>query len=99
MDKDREGVLKCFTHPSNSLHSLSYGVFCGDVVDMGTLLPKKDYSLLVADIPYGFRLAGSFNDEEPFKYIQLDKMINAFVQLTTAPHDALLYFIAEINLT
>ena len=85
MDQDTEGVLKCFTHPSNSLHSLSYGVFSGDVADMGNLLPKKDYSLLIADIPYGFRLAGSVNDEEPFKYIQLEKMIKAFSQLTTAP--------------
>ena len=85
MDQDTEGVLKSFTHPSNSLHSLSYSVFCGDVADMGTILPRKDYSLLIADIPYGFRLAGSVNDEEPFKYIQLEKMIKAFAKLTTAP--------------
>ena len=85
MDQDTKGVLKSFTHPSNSLHSLSYSVFCGDVADMGTLLPKKDHSLLIADITYGFWLAGLVNDEEPFKYIQLEKMIKAFAQLTTAP--------------
>ena len=36
-------------------------------------------------IPYGFRLVGSVNDEEPFKYIQLEKMIKEFTKLTTMP--------------
>ena len=54
-------------------------------MDMLKLLPKKGYSLLIVDIPYGFRLAGSANDEEPFKYIQLEKMIKEFARLTTAP--------------
>ena len=30
-------------------------------------------------------LAGSINDEEPFKYTQLEKMIKDFVKLTRAP--------------
>jgi hypothetical protein len=49
------------------------------------LLPRKDYTLPIADIPYGFRLAGSINDEEPYKYAQLDKMVKDFAQLTIAP--------------
>ena len=85
MDQDTMGILKSFSHPVNSLHSLSYGVFCGDVSDMLRLLPRKEYSLLIADIPYGFRMAGSINDEEPFKYNQLEKMVKEFAQLTTAP--------------
>ena len=39
---------------------------------------------MIADIPYGFRLAGSINDEEPFKYNQLERMIKDFAKLTTA---------------
>ena len=85
MDQDTLGEHKSFTHPTNSLHSLSYSVLCGDVADMLKLVPKKEYSLLIADIPYGFRLAGSVNDEEPFKYIQLEKMIKDFARLTMAP--------------
>ena len=85
MDQDTSGLLKSFSHPADSLHTLSYSVLCGDVKDMSTILPKKDYSLLIADIPYGFRLAGSINDEEPFKYSQLEKMIKDFAKLTTAP--------------
>ena len=78
-------MLKSFLHPSDSLHSLSYSVYCGDVAEMTRLLPRKEYSLMIADIPYGFRLAGSINDEEPFKYNQLEKMIKDFAKLTTAP--------------
>ena len=85
MNQDSMGLLKSFSHPSDSLHSLSYGVFCGDVAGMSNILPKKDYSLMIADIPYGLRLAGSINDEEPFKYNQLERMIKDFAKLTTAP--------------
>jgi hypothetical protein len=82
---DTTRVLKSLSHPSDKLHSLSYGVFCGDVVEMLKLLPRKDYTLLTANIPYGFRLTGSINDEEPYKYAQLDKMVKDFAKLTIAP--------------
>ena len=85
MDQDTMGVLMKFSHPTNSLHSLLYVVFSGDVADMTKLLPKKDYTLMIADIPYGFRLAGSVNDEEPYKYNQLERMIKDFANMTTAP--------------
>ena len=85
MDQDTTGMLKSFLHPSDSVHSLSYSVYCGDVAEMTRLLPRKEYSLMIADIPYDFRLAGSINDDEPFKYNQLEKMIKDFANLTTAP--------------
>ena len=40
---------------------------------------------MLANIPYGFHLAGSVNDDEPFKYTQLEKMIKDFAELTTTP--------------
>ena len=85
MDQDTPGLLKSFSHPSDNLHALSYRIYCGDVSEMQRLLPRKDYSLMIADIPYGFRLAGSINDEEPYKYNQLEKMIKDFASLTTMP--------------
>ena len=33
------------------------------------------YMLLIADIPYGFRMIGSMYDDEPFRFKQLDKMV------------------------
>ena len=45
---------------------------------------KKEYTVLIADIPYGFRMAGSSYDDEPFRFKQLEKMVKDFVELTTA---------------
>ena len=62
---------------------LYYNVYCGDVAEMITMVAKKEYTLLVADIPYGFRMAGSSYDEEPFRFKQLQKMVKDFADLTT----------------
>ena len=52
--------------------------------DMIQKLPKKEYMLMVADIPYGFRMARSIYDEEPFRSKQLEKMVKDFAHLTIA---------------
>ena len=44
-----------------------YNVFYGDVTEMNLKLPKEDYIQLIVDIPYGFQMAGSSYDDEPFK--------------------------------
>ena len=56
-DED-DGTLKKFSHKQDITKDLFYNVFCGDVAQLSSKLPKKEYSLLVADIPYGFRMAG-----------------------------------------
>ena len=40
--------------------------YARDVVEMSSKLPKKDYSMLIAGIPYGFRMVDSSYDDEPF---------------------------------
>ena len=59
-------------------------MICGDVVDMIQKVLKKEYTLLIADIPYGFRMVGSSYDDEPFRFKQLEKMVMDFAELTTA---------------
>ena len=49
------------------------------------LLPRRHYTLLIADIPYGFRIVGSTYDDVPFKYPQIEKMVKDFAELTLAP--------------
>ena len=39
--------------------------------------------LLIADIPYGFRMAGSTYDNEPFRFKQIEKMVKDFAELGT----------------
>ena len=65
-----DGTFKKFSHKKDITRELYYNVYCGDVAEMITLVPKKEYTLLVADIPYGFK--------------QLEKMVKDFADLTTA---------------
>ena len=62
---------------------LYYNVYCGDVAEMIQML-LKEYTLLIANIPYGFRMAESSYDEERFRFKQLEKMVKDFVELTTS---------------
>ena len=70
-----DGTFKKFSHKKDITLELYYNVYCGDVVEMITMVPKKEYTLLVADIPYGYRIAGSSYDDEPFRFKQLEKMV------------------------
>ena len=58
-------------------------MYCSDVAEMIEMLPRKEYTLLVANIPYGFPMAGLSYDEEPFRLKQLEKMVKDFADLTT----------------
>ena len=57
-DTDDDGTFKKFSHKKDITPELYYNVYCGDVVEMIQMLLKKEYTLLVADIPYSFRMAG-----------------------------------------
>ena len=50
---------------------LYYNVYYVDVLEIIQTVPKKDYTLLIVDIPYGFCMAGSSYDDEPFRFKQL----------------------------
>ena len=79
-----DSTFKKFSRKKDITGDLYYNVDCGDVVDMIQKLPKKEYTLIVADIPCGFRMAGSIFDDEPFRFKQLEKMVKDFADLTTA---------------
>ena len=79
----KDDRTKTFSHKKDITHDLYYNVYCGDVADMNLSLPRKDYTLLIADIPYGFRMAGSSYDDEPFRFKQREKMVKYFPEMTT----------------
>ena len=83
-ETEDDGTFKNFSHKKDITQYLYYNVVCGDVIDMIQKVPKKEYTLLIADIPYGFRMAGSTYDDEPFRFKQLEKMVKDFAELTTA---------------
>ena len=81
-DTDYDDTFKKFSHKKDITRELYYNVYCSDVAEMIQML-VKEYTFLVADIPYGFRMARSSYDEEPFRFKQLEKMVKGFVDLIT----------------
>ena len=80
-DQDDDGTFKKFNHKKDITRELYYNVYCGDVAEMIQMLSKKEYTLLIADIPYGFRMAGSSYDDDPFRFKQVEKMVKDFSEL------------------
>ena len=78
-----DGTFKKFSHKKDIICDLYYNVYCGDMADMKEKLPRKDYTLLISYIPYGFRMAWSMYNEEPFIFKQLEKMVKDFAEMTT----------------
>ena len=64
---DDDGTFKKFNHKKDITRELYYNVYCSDVAKMIQMLPKE-YTLLIADIPYGFYMAGFYYDNEPFTF-------------------------------
>ena len=86
-------IVKSFLHRSDPFRQLHYSVFHGEVgLNMLSILPKRHYTLLIADIPYGFRITGSMYDNVPYKYPQIEKMVKDFVELTLAPLRRIMIF-------
>ena len=72
-------------HKSDPFRQLHYSVFNEEVANMLSILPKRHYTLLIAEIQYGFRIMGSMYDNVPFKYPRTEKMVKDFAELTLAP--------------
>ena len=83
---DDDGTFKKFNHKKDITRELYYNVYCSDVAEMIQMLPKE-YTLLIADIPYIFRIVGSSYNDEPFRFKQLEKMVEDFAKLTCHRYD------------
>ena len=55
-DVEDDGTFKKFSHKKDITRDLYYNVFYGDVAEMNLKL-SKDYILLIAYMPYGFRMS------------------------------------------
>ena len=77
-------TFKSFLHRTDPFCQLYYSVFNGEVANMLDILPKRHYTLLIIDIPYGFRITGSMYDDVSYKYPHIEKMVKDFTELTLA---------------
>ena len=63
----------------------NYTMNVGDVRQLDNILEKQNYTLAVADIPYGFNAPGSEFDKVPFSEQDVKDMVSSFANATTSP--------------
>lgn len=81
---DGSKTLKKFYPAHDPLTTIHYNIYTCDMVDFAANIPRKPYKLAIADIPYGFRLKGSQNDESAYSYKQIDAMVSSLKSMNLA---------------
>lgn len=79
-----DSTLQPFISRASPLQRHYWSLFNIDVKEISTI-PKRDFALAIADIPYGYKLRGSTLDDTPYKYKEIDHMIKSFKELTQSP--------------
>ena len=69
----------------NGLDTIQYLVIQGDCEDIAKLIPKRDYALVIADIPHGFNIPNIYYDSDPYTYQALSKVVVGFLEVTLSP--------------
>jgi hypothetical protein len=76
----------------NGLDTVQYKVILGDCEKIANLVPKKEYSLVIADIPHGYNIQNIEYDIEPYTYQAFSKVVMGFLEVTTSPFWRFLVF-------
>ena len=69
----------------NGLDTIQYQVIQGDCEDIAKLVPKRDYALVIADIPHGFNIPNICYDIYPYTYQAFNKVVAGFKEVTSSP--------------
>ena len=69
----------------NGLDTIQYQVIQSDCEDIAKLIPKRDYALVIADIPHGFNIPNIDYDSDPYTYQALSKVVVGFLEVTSSP--------------
>lgn len=77
----------------NAIGIVQYQVILGDSEKIANLVPKKEYSLVIADIPHGYTIHG-----EPYTYQDFNKVVKGFLEITTSPLSIFLVFHLDTQL-
>ena len=82
----------------NGIDTIQYQVIQGDCEDIAKLIPKRDYALVLADIPHGFNIPNIDYDNDPYTYQALSKVVAGFVEVTSSPLWRFLTFYSDTRL-
>ncbi|MCO5555464.1 hypothetical protein L7F22_009009 [Adiantum nelumboides] len=74
---------------------IQYSVFEGKVENMESFVPRRHYTLGIADAPYGFKAPHSINDDVKYGLSAYKKVIEAFKKVTSAESWVLVIFHAH----
>ena len=69
----------------NGLDTIQYQVIQGDYEDIAKLVPKRDYALVIADIPHGFNIPNIYYDSDPYTYQAFNKVVAGFMNVMSSP--------------
>ena len=69
----------------NGLDTIQYQVIQGDYEDIAKLVPKRDYALVIADIPHGLNIPNIYYDSDPYTYQAFSKLVTGFIEVTSSP--------------
>ena len=70
-------------HVWNGLDTVQYEVIVGDCANIANIVPKKEYSLVIAYIPHGYNIKNITYDCEPYTYQLFNKVVLGFMDVTT----------------
>ena len=68
----------------NGLDTMQDRVILGDFADITNLVPKKEYALVIADIPHGYNIRNTTYDCDPYTYQSFNTMVSRFLEVTTS---------------
>ena len=69
----------------------------GDCTNIANLVPKKEYSLVIADIPNGYNIKNIIDDCDPYTFQYFNKVVSRFVGVTTSPLWIFLVFHSDVQ--
>jgi hypothetical protein len=72
-------------HIWNGLDIVQYKVILGNREQLENIVPKKEYSLVIVDIPHGYNIQNIEYDIESYTYQAFNKMVMGFTKVTTSP--------------
>ena len=82
----------------NGLDTIQYQVIQGDCEEIAKLIPKRDYALVIQDIPHGFNIPNIYYDSDPYTYQAFSKVVAAFVEITSSPLWRFVIFYSDTQL-
>ena len=76
----------------DELDIVQYKMILGDCEKLASIVPKKEYSLVIANISHGYNIPNIEYDTEPYTYQDFSKVVMGFTEVTTSPFWRFLVF-------